>query len=89
MPGRADLTATPSPHRSPNSINASLGNAKRRPPAKRAAWRAHADGHQARSLTLAKRPTPRNHGAAATPDDPSFPSARASQTVLRYSRRCL
>lgn len=30
---------------------------------------------------------PGNHGVAATPNHPSFPSARASQPVLRYSRR--
>ena len=30
---------------------------------------------------------PGNHGVAATPDHPSFPSARASQALLRYSRR--
>jgi len=49
------------------------------------AGQAHVDGHQARSLTLAKRPMPGNHGVAATPDHPSFPSARASQAVLRRS----
>ncbi len=54
MPGRAP--STPSPHRSTNSINASLGNPERRPPATRDAGQAHADGHQARSLTLAKHP---------------------------------
>jgi hypothetical protein len=42
-----------------NSVNASLGNAERRPPAKRAAGQAHAGGrraHDANSLTLAKPP---------------------------------
>jgi len=38
MPGQAP--STPSPHRITNSINASLGNAERRPPAKRAAGQA-------------------------------------------------
>ena len=57
MPGQAP--STPSPHRSTNSINASLGNAERRPPAKRAAGQAHADGRRTRdasSLTLPKHP---------------------------------
>ena len=35
-PMPAQAPSTPSPHRSTNSINASLGNAERRPPAKRA-----------------------------------------------------
>jgi hypothetical protein len=30
---------------------------------------------------------PANHGVAATPDHPSFPSPRASQAVPRRSRR--
>ena len=49
----------PSPHRSTNSINASLGNAERRPPAKRAAGQAHAGGRRTRdasSLTFPKHP---------------------------------
>ena len=29
---------------------------------------------------------PGNHGVAARPDHPTFPSARASQAMLRYSR---
>ena len=85
MTGRA--ASTPSPHRSTNSINASLANAERRPPFAHDAGQAHADGHQVRSLTLAKRPMPGNHRVAATPDRHSFPSHRASQVVLRYSRR--
>ena len=34
-------------------------------------------------------PMPDNHCVATTPDHPSFPSARASQAVVRYSRRRL
>jgi len=45
------------------------------------------DGHQARSLTLAKHPMPGNHGVAPTPDTPASLSARASQAALRCSRR--
>jgi hypothetical protein len=85
MPGRA--ASTPSPHRSTNSIKASLGNAERRPPFAHDARQAYAGGHQACSLTLAKRPMAGNHCVAATPDHPSFPSARASQAVLCNSRR--
>src|SRR5438094_4743372 len=59
MPGQAPSTL--SPHRSTNSINASLGNAERRPPAKRAAGQAHAGARRTRdasSLTLPKHPHP-------------------------------
>ena len=68
----------PSPHRSMNSTNLSLGNAERRPPYAYDAGQAHVDRLQARSLTLAKRPMPPNHGVAATPNHSNFPSARAS-----------
>ena len=80
-------TPMPSRHRSTSSINASLGNPDRRPSFARDARQARADGHQARSLTLAKHPMPGNYGVTATPDHLSFPSAHASQAVLRYSRR--
>ena len=68
-------------------INASLGNPDRRPPLAHDAGLARAEGHQARSLTLAKHPMPGNHGVAATPDHLSSLSARASQANLCYSRR--
>ena len=87
MPGRA--SSIPSPHLRTNSVNASLGNAKCRQSFARDTGQAHADGRQARSPTLAKRPMPANHGVAATPDHPSFPSARAGRPVLCYSRRCV
>ena len=86
-PGRCSFDA--SPHRSTNSINASLGNAERRPPAKRAAGQAHAGGRRARdanSLTLAKIRTAGYRGLTATPDHLSFPTVWASQDVLRCSR---
>jgi len=57
----------------------------RRPPFAYDAGQAHSDGQQARSPALAKRPMPGNHGVAAMPDHPTFPSARASQAVLRCS----
>lgn len=38
-------------------------------------------------LMLAKHPMPGNHGVAAMPDHPSFPSAPASQAALSYASR--
>jgi hypothetical protein len=83
MPQRVASTPMPSRHRSTSSINASLGNAERRPPFAHDAGQAHADSHQARSLTLAKRPMPGNHGVAATPDHPS--SRRPAQVKPCYA----
>ncbi len=86
MPGQAP--ATPSPHRSTNAINASLGNAARRPPAKRAAGQAHTGGRRTRdasSLALPKHPHLGYRGLAA-PDHLSFPTVWTSQDLLRCSR---
>ena len=67
---KAPLTPKPSRHRTTSSINASLGNPDRRPPATRDAGQAHAGGRWARdasSLTLAKHPHP---GLPGPRDDP-------------------
>lgn len=79
MPGRA--ASTPSPHRSTNSINASFGS-----PSVDRRSRTTPDRRAYGTLTLAKRQM-RAITASRRRPSPSFPSPRASQAVLRYSRR--
>ena len=45
LPDTGQAASNHSPHRSTNSINASLGNVERRPPFAYDTGRAHADGH--------------------------------------------
>jgi hypothetical protein len=68
-------------------INASLGSAERQPLLAHDAGQAHADGHQVHLLTLAKRPYAGQSWRRGDPRSPQLPVARASQAVLRYSRR--
>jgi len=80
MPGPVAATPKANRNRSTSSINASLGNPDRRPPATH-------DAGQARVRTPANHPIPGNHRLTATPDPPSFPSALTTQAVLPRSRR--
>ena len=92
MPERAASTPTPSRHRTYEfEINASLGNADRRPPFAHDTGQARAGGCRARSassLPLAKHPYSGHRGLAATSQRiPASRQLRASQDLLRRSRR--
>ncbi len=73
----------PPPHRSTNSIKASLGNAERRPPFAHDTGQAHAGGHRARSLTLAKRPC---RAITASRRRPITPASRRPAQVKRATQ---
>ncbi len=93
MPGRAPSIPTPSRHRRTSSINASLANPDRPPPAAHDAGQARACGHRVRgaiALTLAKHPhpvPPWPRRDAAAPRLPVAPGKSRRARLLAMTRR--